>query len=37
MELALDFIRTFPCGKAEYCYFIILRPGKNENLPKEIV
>ena len=20
MELALDFIRTFPCGKAEYCY-----------------
>lgn len=20
IELALDFIRTFPCGKAEYCY-----------------
>ena len=20
MKLALDFIRTFPCGKAEYCY-----------------
>ena len=20
MELALNFIRTFPCGKAEYCY-----------------
>ena len=20
MQLALDFIRTFPCGKAEYCY-----------------
>ena len=20
LQLALDFIRTFPCGKAEYCY-----------------
>ena len=20
LELALDFIRTYPCGKAEYCY-----------------
>ena len=20
LELALDFIRTFPCGEAEYCY-----------------
>ena len=20
MELALDFIQTFPCGKAEYCW-----------------
>ncbi len=20
IELALDFIRTFPCGRAEYCY-----------------
>ena len=20
LQLALDFVRTFPCGKAEYCY-----------------
>ncbi len=20
MELALDFIKSFPCGKAEYCW-----------------
>ena len=20
MELAMDFVRTFPCGKAEYCF-----------------